>query len=170
LSALRQQHEAALLPQQNGDGAALAHIAQYADSSAGPSAQISRLAELAERIELLELEINLQRPVEREKGLVGRGLGALGRGVRRALGSPPVIPDEANQEPPGAEHHLRALWTEVMSERERLIRNEAEARHSDLLRQLEDARQQLQAVAGRSASPGPDASVAQDRVPAEGEV
>jgi len=170
LNAFRQQHEAALLLQQNGDGAALAHTAQNADSSAGPSPQIGRLAELAERIELLELEINLQRPVEREKGLVGRGLEALGRGVRRALGSAPAMPDEAHQEPPGADHHLRALWTEVMSERERVIRNEAEARHADLLRQLEDARQQLQAVTGRTASPGPDASAAQDQVPAEGEV
>jgi hypothetical protein len=111
---------------------------------------LARLNEFAERIQLLENEIE-GRPASGPKaGWLGRRLAALSAAMRRLWGSPPVVEDDAECNDLEPERRLRALWTEVMSERERALRQAGETCRAELERKLADLRVQLQAAIERA--------------------
>ncbi len=154
LAAVREVNQAASrapspVTLENGALAAagVVDVASILDKLAPP--QAAQLAKFAQQIEALELQISKHVFPKRKMGRVRRSLGVLGRGLARLWGSSPVMNDEEPAEQSSTEQHLRALWTEVMCERERMIRITAEAIQADLVRQLAEARTQLQAATQR---------------------
>ena len=111
---------------------------------------MTRLDELAERIRLIEKEIEGRHPPETKGGLFQRGLVAFYDALRRLWGSPSVVEDDAECNELEPERRLRALWTEVMSERERALRQTAENCRAELEGKLADLRVQLQAATDRA--------------------
>jgi hypothetical protein len=115
-----------------------------------PPTDIARLDEFVERIQVIEKEIEA-RPAPRHKvGWFGRGFAALVGALRRLWGSPTVVEDDAECNDLEPDRRLRALWTEVMSERERALRQAAETCRAELEGKLADLRVQLQAATERA--------------------
>ena len=74
--------------------------------------------------------------------------------------------DESREDEAEPGRRLRALWTEVMSERERVMRETAETVRANLESQLADLRTQLQAATERADQLAAELRTAQEpRVP-----
>jgi hypothetical protein len=94
---------------------------------------IERLNEFARKIETLEAQVQSQ---ETSQGQPRRARGFPWSSSIKKVGNP----RSGDQQP---ERNLRALWTEVMSERERVIQRTADAIRIDLEKQLADLQGQL---------------------------
>jgi hypothetical protein len=103
-------------------------------------ALLARLNKFAQQIEQLEAELDGQLAV-RKTGLLRRSLHFLGKAIGASAASNEVV-----NEPLPHQHRFRALWTEVMCERERAIRAEGEKLRSNLVSELADVRRQLEAA------------------------
>ena len=137
------------------DGRALAHLGGRArDGGAGVDhhAAAARHAVAAQPAGHRQRHAPYQgRPAPGPKARwLARGFAALGGALRRLWGSPPVVEDDAECNELEPERRLRALWTEVMSERERALRQAAETCRAELEGKLADLRVQLQAATERA--------------------
>jgi chromosome segregation ATPase len=155
IAALSEEREAARqahVPspgQSNGDLDLLGRHATTPRLEDLAPSKLARLAEFAQKIECLEAELDQQRAAKGITRPLRRGLAALGKGLRRWT-SVSATPEEIEEDSPGPQHQMRALWTEVMCERERVLREAAETLRADLERQLVETRSRPQAATDRA--------------------
>jgi chromosome segregation ATPase len=106
--------------------------------------EAARLGEFAKKIETLEAELERQGAVRSEAGKQRRrGFGVIGGPLRLFGKRPATDPNDSQSDEQAPERRLRALWTEVMSRRERVIHETANAMRASLENQLVDLHGQL---------------------------
>jgi DNA repair exonuclease SbcCD ATPase subunit len=102
--------------------------------------EVARLSEFAKKIETLEAELIRQGTSQSDTKRPKRGIGGSLRGL---WSRPATTLEDSHNDEPAPERRLRALWTEVMSERERMIHQSANVMRADLEKRLTDLNGQL---------------------------
>jgi hypothetical protein len=116
-------------------------------------AELTRLGEFAKKIETLEAELDRQSSARSETWRQHRALAAIGGSLRHLWGRSAMGIEESPNDDPPPERRLRALWTEVMSERERILHQTANKIRADLEQQLTELRAQLATTQERAVQP-----------------